>query len=80
VAKDHGAPPELLSALQEFRLVPFFSDTGGMYQNVTGQDWLTYCLPPEVCRGRQNYYWALFDLPPHYLQAPVYSYAEFLQK
>ena len=78
VAQENGAPPELLTALREFRLVPFFSDTYGMYQEAVGNDWLSYCLPPQICQGRQDYYWALFDLPPHYLQAPVYSYAEFL--
>jgi CheY-like chemotaxis protein len=79
VAQDQGAPPELLSALRELRLLPFFSDTGGMYRDGVGHDWLSYCLPTNICRGRQDYYWALFDLPPHYLQGPVYSYAEFLQ-
>ena len=78
IARDQGAPPELLSALQELRLVPFFSDTGGVYRNVVGHHWLSYCLPPQVCHGYQDYYWAMFDLPPHYLQSPVYSYAEFL--
>jgi CheY-like chemotaxis protein len=79
VAQDQGAPIELLTALGEFRLVPFFSDTLGMYQNEIGEDWLSYCLPPQVCHGRQDYYWALFDLPPQYLQESIYSYAEFLK-
>lgn len=78
VADDQCAPPELLVALQEFRLVPFFCDTQGMYQRKIGHDWLQYCLPAQICQGRQNYYWALFDLPRHYLQDPVYTYAEFL--
>lgn len=79
VAQDQGAPPELLAALRELRLVPFFFDTGGMYRNSVGQGWLAYCLPPQLCPGRQDYYWALFDLPPQYLPDPVYSYAEFLR-
>lgn len=79
VAQDQAAPPELLSALRELRLVPFFSDTGGMYLREIGQNWLSYCLPPQVCQGREDYYWALFDLPQHYLHGPVYSYAEFLR-
>jgi CheY-like chemotaxis protein len=78
IAVDQGAPAELLAALREFRLVPFFSDTGGMYLKDIGENWLSYCLPPRVCRGRNVYYWALFDLPLHYLQGPVYSYAEYL--
>jgi hypothetical protein len=79
IAQDQGASPELLTALRELRLVPFFFDTGGMYRDAVGHDWLSYCLPPQVCRGLQEYYWALFDLPPHYLPGPVYSYAEFLR-
>lgn len=78
IAEDQGAPQELLTALRELLLVPFFSDTGGMYLKEIGDNWLSYCLPPQVCKGRETYYWALFDLPPHYLQGPVYSYAEFL--
>ena len=79
VAQDQDAPAEFLTALREFRLVPFFSDTYGMYQSVIAHDWLAYCLPPQICRGRQDYYWALFDLPSHYFPGPVYSYAEFLR-
>jgi CheY-like chemotaxis protein len=78
VAQEYGAPPELLTALRKLQLVAFFSDTGGMYTDAVGDEWLSYCLPSQVCRGRVNYYWALFDLPSHYLQSPIYSYAEFL--
>ena len=79
IAQDQGAPPELLSALRELRLVSFFSDTGGVYQKEIGDDWLPYCLPPQIYRGREDYYWALFDLPRDYLPCPVFSYGEFLQ-
>jgi len=79
LAEDEAAPPELLAALRELRLVPFFSDTHGRYLGETGNDWLQYCLPPQVCEGRETYYWALFELPGHYLREPVYSYAEFLR-
>ena len=80
LALDRGAPTELLAALQELRLVPFFSDTHGRYLSEIGDDWLPYCLPPQICQGRETYYWALFELPGHYLQEPVYSYAEFQQE
>lgn len=79
VAQDQGAPPELIAALRELRLVPFFSDTGGMYLKEIGENWLSYCLPPQVCQGRESYFWALFDLPSHYLQGLPYSYGEFLK-
>jgi len=79
IARDQGAPPDLLTALRELRVVPFFSGMGGFYRETVGNDWLSYCLPPQICRGLQDYYWALFDLPQHYLQGAVYSYAEYLR-
>lgn len=78
IAQDQGAPEELLAGLKSFRLVPFFSDTAGMYLKEIGDSWLSYCLPPQICRGQQTYYWALFDLPAHYLHGHVYSQAEYL--
>lgn len=79
IARDHGAPLELLTALREFRFVPFFSDTGGIYQDALSHNWASYCSPSQICRGQQNYYWSLFDLPPHYLPNTMYSYANFLR-
>lgn len=78
LAQDQCAPPELLSALRELRLVTFFSDTGGMYQQEIGDDWLQYCLPAEICHGRQDYYWALFELPSRFLPDAIYPYEDFL--
>ncbi|GAB2860419.1 response regulator [Pseudoduganella ginsengisoli] len=78
VAQDNGAPRELVEGLQDMRLLPFFSDTG-MYTDAIEQDWLSYCLPARHCAGKQDYYWALFDLPAHMLPGPVYSYADFLR-
>jgi CheY-like chemotaxis protein len=77
IAEDQGAPPQFLNALRERKLIPYFSDTGGMYLKEIGENWLSYCLPPQICQGRETYYWALFDLPTRYLQGSVYSYAEF---
>ena len=79
IAQDQNAPVELIVALQELRLVPFFSDSGGVYRETIKDDWLSYCLPPQIYRGREEYYCAFFDLPAHYLQSSIYSYAEFLQ-
>lgn len=79
MAQDQDAPPELLTTLQELKLVPFFSESGGMYRKFIGQDWLQYCLPPQICRGQQTYYWALFNLPSHYLQGSVHSYQDFFR-
>jgi CheY-like chemotaxis protein len=79
VAQDNGAPLELLTALRELRVVPYFHDSGGMFTSALEHDWLSYCLPSQICSGRQDYLWALFDLPPHCLPDPLYSYSEFLQ-
>lgn len=78
-AQDNGAPFELLAALRELRLVPFFFDSGGMYAETIAQEWMSYCLPAQVSFANQNYYWALFDLPARFLPGPVYSYADFLR-
>jgi hypothetical protein len=32
-----------------------------------------------VCQGRETYYWALFDLPPHYFAKRPYSHGQFLK-
>jgi hypothetical protein len=79
IAQDQGAPPERLSALRTFQVVSFFSDSGGAYMNMIGDNWLQYCLPPQICRGRQDYYWALFDFPSNSLPSPVYPYEAFLR-
>lgn len=80
IARDQGAPAEMLAALKELRIVPFFSDSGGTCPASIGEEWLQYCLPANICRGRQDYYWACFDLPPEYLPSPVFPYADFLQE
>lgn len=79
VAQDQSAPLELLTALRELQIVPFFSDTDEMYSDAISHDWLSYCLPAQICHGKQEFYWALFDLPSHYLQMPIYSYTDFLR-
>ncbi|KQQ33862.1 hypothetical protein ASF61_10345 [Duganella sp. Leaf126] len=81
MARDSDAPQSLLTALRERRVLPFFSEVGGdgMYARHLGDNWHRYCATPQVCLGRETYYWALFDLPPHYYpQAPL-AYNAFLR-
>ena len=82
IARDCDAPPSLLNALLERRVLPFFSDQhgDGMYARGMGDNWHRYCAAPQVCQGKERYFWALFDLPAHYFAAPVYSYAQFLRE
>ena len=78
MAQHQNAPAELLSALKTQQLIPFFSDSDGVYDSSINDKWMNYCLPSEICKGSQNYYWSIFEFPPHYLRGEVYSYTEFL--
>ena len=81
IARDSDAPPSLLDALLERRVLPFFADPNGdgMYSRRVGDNWHRYCAAPQVCKGRETYYWALFELPPHYFDKAPYGYAQFLR-
>jgi CheY-like chemotaxis protein len=78
VAHEYGAPADLLSALSDKAVVPFFWESGGMYTEKSA-DWKTYCRPAHVCTGQENFYWALFEVPDKFLREPVYSYHQFVQ-
>jgi len=82
IARDSDAPPSLLYALQERRVIPFFSDAegDGMYASGMGDNWHRYCAAPQICDGLERYFWALFELPAHYFAAPVLSHAQFLRE
>lgn len=82
IARDSDAPPSLLAALLEQRVIPFFSDPAGdgMYNKSIGDNWYRYCCAPRVCHGAETYFWALFDLPQHYFDAPVLAYADYLRE
>lgn len=81
IARDSDAPASLLNALLERRVLPFFSDAegDGMYHPLIGENWYRYCSAPQICRGGETYFWALFDLPAHYCAAPVWSYDAYLR-
>lgn len=82
IARDSDAPASLLNALMERRVIPFFSDPSGdgMYSPAVGDNWHRYCEAAQVCQGQETYFWALFQLPPHYFDGPLFSYAQFLQE
>ncbi|MEV4779717.1 hypothetical protein [Burkholderia sp. LMU1-1-1.1] len=82
IARDSDAPPSLLDALLARRVLPFFSDAegDGMYSRQVGDSWHRYCAAPQLCHGRETYYWALFDLPGHYFDKLPYAYAQFLKE
>jgi CheY-like chemotaxis protein len=80
VARDNDAPHSLLLALSERRVLPFFPPGvgDGMYSTEAGDEWHRHCRAPQVCMGREKYYWALFDFPEHYLGAPPAPFEQFL--
>ncbi len=78
IAQHQNAPSELLDALSTCQVIPFFSDSDGVYDSNINDNWMTYCLPAQICEGKQNYYWALFDFPAHYLRDGIYPYEKFL--
>lgn len=71
VARDSGAPPSLLAALEARCVVPLFRGGDGMYGEHVGERWHRSCQPARICHGEQPYYWALFDLEAHELPEPV---------
>ncbi len=77
VARDSGAPPSLLEAIDARCIIPFFRNSDGMYADTVGERWYRFCAPAQVCQGVQPYFWALFDLGPHELPEPVAPYARF---
>ena len=77
VARDNGAPPSLLEAIDARCIIPFFRDGDGMYADTVGERWYRFCAPAQVCQGAEPYFWALFDLGPHELPEPVAPYARF---
>lgn len=80
IALDGGAPPSLLEALEQRRVVPNFSDGDGMYSPVRHKEWHRFTAPAQSCHGREPYYWAMFALDPGILEGPVESFADFLRK
>lgn len=79
MARDSGAPPSLLQALEERRVLPYFPPDG-MYSDDVGQHWHRYCATPHICQGLETWYWALFDVPPAQLDIQASPYADFLRR
>lgn len=78
-AEAYDAPAALTEGLRDGRIVPFFWPGNGMYTPAC-IDWEQYCLPAERCVGREEFFYALFDLPRHLLDEPVVSYHTFLSE
>jgi CheY-like chemotaxis protein len=79
VACDNDAPLSLLTALRERCIIPWFRDGDGMYSEAFASGWHKYSAPAQLCRGAQNYYWALFKLEPGELAEPASSFSDYLR-
>ena len=77
VARDSGAPPSLLEAIDARCIIPFFRHGDGMYADTVGERWYRYCEPAQVCNGEQPYYWAMFDLGADQLPQAAAPFAHF---
>jgi CheY-like chemotaxis protein len=80
MACDNDAPQSLLDALQERRVIPYFREGDGMYSEAFSSGWHRYIEPAQVCRGQQDYYWAVFALAPGELGQPAISFNQFLRE
>ncbi len=80
MACDNDAPDSLLHALRERCIIPYFRDGDGMYSRAFSSDWHRYTAPAQVCKGAQNYYWALFPLAPGELDEPAHPFAAYLRE
>jgi CheY-like chemotaxis protein len=80
VACDNEAPPSLLAALRERCIIPWFREGDGMYSADFAEGWHKYIAPAQLCKGAQDYYWALFKVAPGELAEPASSFAEYLRE
>ncbi|SHG43437.1 response regulator [Massilia sp. CF038] len=79
VACDNDAPDSLLTALRERCIVAWFRGGDGLYAKSFASSWHKHVQPARLCRGSQNFYWALFPLAPGELTEPAASFADFLR-
>lgn len=77
VVRHLDGPADLIEALVQEQVVPFFWKTGGAYtKEVT--DWREFCLPANLCAGDDDFFWAVFDVPAYYMTMPIYPYNQYL--
>jgi CheY-like chemotaxis protein len=80
VARDNGAPPQLLAALRERSIVPNFSGLDGMYAPSLNKTWSTYCVPARVCRGDALYYWGISEATLGVVHHSTASFSQFMRR
>ena len=80
MASDNDAPDSLLQALRDRCIIPYFREGDGMYSQEFSRGWHKYTEPARLCKGAQNYYWALFQLEAGELGGPTHPFADFLRE
>ncbi len=80
MACDNDAPESLLAALRERCIIPYFREGDGMYSQAFSSGWHKHTAPAQLCKGAQDYYWALFALAPGELEQPARPFAQFLRE
>ncbi|MES2901381.1 MAG: response regulator [Pseudomonadota bacterium] len=80
IACDNDAPPSLLTALRERLVIPYFREGDGMYSSQFASGWHRHVAPARLCRGTQQYYWALFKLEPGELEEPARPFNDYLRE
>lgn len=67
IARDQGAPPELLAALERGDTVPYFETASDGFFHRECNNWRECLHPARVLEGRKRYHWALL----HDVQSPA---------
>ena len=80
MACDNDAPDSLLAALRERCIIPYFREGDGMYSEAFSNGWHKHTAPAQLCRGAQDYYWALFPVAPGELEQPSQPFAQCLRE
>jgi CheY-like chemotaxis protein len=80
VARDNEAPASLLAAIAERQVIPHFHDGDGMYSPAVGESWHKYAQAAQRCRGRELYYWTIFDLPSDATSQKMISFESFMHE
>jgi CheY-like chemotaxis protein len=80
VAIDNGAPPSLLTALQERRVIPYFGSGDGMYSPAIGGAWYKFTRSAQIYWGLEKYYWAIFDEVSETVSSATPSFVNFMNR
>jgi CheY-like chemotaxis protein len=79
IAADHGAPPDLLDALRDGDMLPWFDTRDGFYHEGV-EPGTNNLYPATAVHGEQWYYYALIDQVERFQLQHVKSYNSWLRE